>query len=366
MKIAIVHDWLFHMRGGEKVLEAIAELYPNATVYTLFFDRKGLSPSLARMRIKTSFMQYLPGIRKYYRYLLPVLPWIIRTLKIEPDTQLVLSSSHCVAKGVSIPEKAFHVCYCHTPMRYIWGFEKEYFSNIPGFLKPLLNLLTSRLRIWDVSVNTSVHHFIANSENVRKRIALYYEREATVIYPPLDAKFYEPGGQAQDYYLVVSAFVPYKKVDLVIEAFNSLDRKLIIVGSGPMKEKYEKLRKSEKIIFLGSVPSPELKKLFAQARALLFPTDEDFGIVPLEAQSAGTPVIAYGKGGALESVKAGVFFDEQTPEAIRAAVMDFEQKNFDRAKIPQLVSSFDKAQFKEKYQTLVNQLLAEKNDYAVR
>ncbi len=364
MKIALVHDWLFHMRGGEKVLEAMAEAYPDATIYTLFYQREGLSPSLAKMPIKASFLQHFPGIKYYYRYLLPFLPQIIKTLKIDSDTQLVISSSHCVSKGIDIPAGALHICYCHTPMRYIWGFEEDYFSHIPSFLKPLLYWLTGRLRKWDVASNSSIHQFVANSENVRKRIQDFYQRDAEVIYPPLDASFYQPSGTASDYYLVVSAFVPYKRVDLVIEAFNELDRKLLIVGSGPKKEAYHRLRKTEKITFLGSVPSPELKKLFAQARALIFPTDEDFGIVPLEAQSSGTPVIAYGKGGALESVKTGVFFNEQTPEAIRAAVLDFESKTFDRSTIPAKVLSFDKSQFKERLQSLVNRLIAEKPTYA--
>ena len=353
MKVALVHDWLFHMRGGEKVLEAIAQIYPEATIYTLFYDRAGLSKTFDKIEIRASVLQKLPGIKKYYRWLLPFLPWLIGTLKIDPDTQVVISSSHCVAKGIPIPKNAFHICYCHTPMRYIWGFEKDYFSKMPSFMRGIIGWISHCLRKWDIQVNTNVDQFIANSNNVKYRIKQFYNRESTVVYPPLDAKFYEPSGQLGDFYLVVSAFVPYKKIDLVIEAFNELDRPLFIVGSGPMEKTYRQLRRSEKITFLGAVSNAELKKLYAQAKALLFPTEEDFGIVPLEAQSSGTPVIAFGKGGALESVKSGVFFHEQSPTAIRQAVIEFEAKSFDRAQIPGLVSSFDRSCFQDQIKKLI-------------
>lgn len=352
MRIALVHDWLIHMRGGEKVLEGMAEVFPDAVIYTLFYNPKKISPSLRRMKIKTSFLQYLPGIRNYYRFLLPVLPFVIKTLKIK-DADLVFSSSHCVAKGITIPKNAVHLCYCHTPMRYLWGFEKDYFPNVPFFLAPLLAILKMGLRKFDLSSNSSVNHFIANSENVRARIKDYYHREATVIYPPLDTALYATSKNheiSSDYYLVVSAFVPYKRVDLVIEAFNSLDRKLLIVGSGPMEKSYLKLRKSSKISFLGAVSNEELKKLYAGAKALIFPTEEDFGIVPLEAQACGSPVIALGKGGALESVKFGHFFQEQTPEAIRQAVLQFEALIFDRSHIADAVETFSKDRFKQQIQ----------------
>lgn len=348
MKVALVHDWLIHMRGGEKVLEGMAEVFPDAVIYTLFCNRAKISPSLQRMKIKTSFLQYLPGIRNYYRFLLPFLPFIIKSLRIR-EADLVFSSSHCVAKGITIPEGAVHLCYCHTPMRYLWGFEKDYFPNVPFFLEPVLSLLKKWLRYFDLSSNRHVHHFIANSENIRSRIKKYYQREAAVIYPPLDTAMYESTGEMKkpsDYYLVVSAFVPYKRIDLVIEAFNTLDRKLLIVGSGPMEKDYLNLRKNSKISFLGAVSNQEIKKLYSEAKALIFPTEEDFGIVPLEAQACGSPVIALGKGGALESVKHGHFFPEQTPEALRRAVLEFETLTFDRSRIVHAVGTFSKDRFK--------------------
>ena len=311
MKVVLVHDWTIHMRGGERVLEALAELYPEAPIYTLFFDKTKLSPVLQRRTFVASFLQHLPGIKRYYRFLLPLLPLIVKTLRVQ-DSDLVLSTSHCVAKGIRVPSRALHVCYCHTPMRYIWGFEEEYFRNLPALLKPLLRLLHAWLRMWDIASNRRVDEFISNSENVRRRILEYYGRTSYVIHPPLSTEVFYPAAAKKDYYLIVSAFVPYKRVDLVIEAFNSLDRKLMIVGAGPLEDQYLMIRKNPRITFLGSVPDDELRILLSEAKALIFPTDEDFGIVPLEAQACGTPVIAFKKGGALESVKSGIFFEAQT------------------------------------------------------
>lgn len=373
MKVALMHDWTIHMRGGEKVLEALAEMYPDAVIYTLFYNKEKLSPSLKKMEFRASWLQKLPNIEKYYRWLLPILPKIAESMEVK-DADLVISTCHCVIKGVKIPETAKHISYCHTPMRYLWGFEDEYFGKFPKFLAPALKLLLERLRSWDLRANKNVHHFISNSENVRKRIRTYYGREAEVIYPPLDTFFTAQevsgapeslsGGQGGDllesYYLVVSAFVPYKKVDLVIEAFNELDRKLFIVGKGPMEQTYRSLRKSEKISFLGPVPDPELRNIYSRAKGLIFPTEEDFGIVPLEAQSCGTPVIALGKGGALESVKHGVFFDTQTPEALRKAVAEFETKTWDRKLIPGAVESFRKEHFKRHIKNFIDKALSSK------
>lgn len=362
LRVVLVHDWLIHMRGGERVLEALAELYPNAVIYTLFCNPKKISPALQRMKIKTSWLQIVPGIRIFYRWLLPVLPWIIQSFKIK-DVDLVISSSHCVAKGIQVPEGALHVCYCHTPMRYLWGFEEEYFRRYPFFIRFFIKWVLARLRSWDLRTNQAVDFFISNSENVKKRIRDYYQREAVVIYPPLDTqKFYPIKSKPQgDYYLVVSAFVPYKRVDIVIEAFNSLVRNLVIVGSGPLEKEYRKMRQSERISFLGSVADADLRQLYAGAKALIFPTEEDFGIVPLEAQACGTPVIAYRRGGACESVKAGIFFDSQTSEAIQEAVMNFESKTIDRTEISEAVGFFNKKQFKEKIEKLIPQLLTKED-----
>lgn len=346
MKTALVHDWLIHMRGGEKVLDALAELYPDATLYTLFFDRKKISPNLARLKIKASFLQYLPEIKRYYRWLLPILPLAIRSMKVE-DADLVISSSHCVAKGIRVPEKAYHVCYCHTPMRYLWGFQEVYFDRYLAPVRFLMNTVFHFLKQWDLKTNDRVDLFVANSAYIKERIKNVYHREAVVVHPPLETGFFKPVTPPENFFLAVSHFVPYKRLDLVIEAFNRLDRRLIVIGSGPLASQYRTLRKSEKITFAGSVSNEELRKAYSGAVALIFPTEEDFGIVPLEAQACGAPVIAFRKGGALETVKSGEFFDEQTPEAICAAVTRFEIQSIDREAVSQKVQGFGREHFLE-------------------
>lgn len=366
MKIALVHDWLIHMRGGEKVLDALAELYPDATLYTLFFDRKKISPNLARLKIKPSFLQYCPGIKFYYRWLLPILPWAIRSMKVG-NADLVISSSHCVAKGIRIPKNAYHVCYCHTPMRYLWGFQDVYFKRYLVPVRLLINAAFHFLRKWDLKTNERVDLFVANSEYIKKRIQAVYRRDAVVVHPPLETEFFRSDlvqnkkndppvqkgaddlthdtGAVLGYYLAVSHFVPYKRLDLVLLAFNRLERRLVVIGSGPLAAQYQKLRTSDRISFWGGVSDEELRKAYSEARALIFPTEEDFGIVPLEAQACGTPVIAYRKGGALETVQSGVFFDEQTPEAVSEAVLRFEHETFDRKEVSRKVQGFGRAHF---------------------
>lgn len=349
MKVALVHDWLIHMRGGEKVLESLAEIFPSATIYTLFSYRKCLSPTLQKMKIKNSILQYFPGIRAYYRWLLPLLPFFIRTLRIQP-VDLVISSSHCVAKGIRVPREARHISYCHTPMRYLWGFEEEYFGQFPKWLFSFLQPIFDSLRKWDIETSKRVDHFLCNSEAVRERIRKIYGREAVVVHPPVDTQFFRPNSKPErgDYYLIVSALTPYKRIDLAIEAFNSLERKLLIAGDGPLREPYERGVKKATIRFLGKVSDGKLRHLYTEAKALIFPQEEDFGIVPLEAQACGTPVIAYARGGALETVKEGVFFYEQSPEAIREAVIRFESKQFDPHSLRQEALRFDKTAFKTK------------------
>lgn len=361
MNVVLVHDWLIHMRGGEKVLEALSELYPEAEIYTLFYHREKLSPHLKTRRIRASFLHYLPGIRRYYRWLLPILPFAIRTLNL-PKADLVISSSHCVAKAVRIPKGAKHVCYCHTPMRYLWGYEDEYFQKFPPVLRQLISLILHGLRMWDRHSNDKVNLFVSNSENVRYRIQRFYQREAVVVYPPVDLSNFRPGGTKKNYYLIVSAFVPYKRVDLAIDAFNGWDRELIVVGSGPLEKQYRKLAKTQNIRFTGSITGEQLQRYYREAKAVLFPTDEDFGIVPLEAQACGTPVIAYAKGGALESVRTGVFFESQTPESLRAAVEKFEGGDYPVDGISAKVSTFSADRFKTQIQRIIRTIVRSEKD----
>lgn len=359
MKVALVHDWLIHMRGGEKVLESLAEIFPDATIYTLFSNRKKLTPVLQRMRIKNSFLHHLPGIRSYYGWLLPLLPFVIRTLRIK-ETDVVISSSHCVAKGVQIPKAAVHLCYCHTPMRYLWGFEAVYFKKFPKWFLRILAPVLQGLRQWDIATSKGVDYFFCNSETVRNRIEKIYGRDAIVIHPPVDAEFFKPNSarQKKSYYLIVSALTPYKRVDLAIEAFNHWDRELVVAGEGPEWVSYQRKAQTPNIRLLGKVSGEKLRELYSHAQALIFPQEEDFGIVPLEAQACGTPVIAFARGGALESVKEGVFFQEQSPAAIRKAVLEFETKKFDAEVLRQQALQFDKRLFKNKIRQAIQNVVS--------
>jgi len=235
-RVCIVHDWLINMRGGEKVLAAICELYPDAPIYTLFYDRNGLSPVLKRKDIHASFLQRIPGIKKFYRWWLPIFPSAIRSLNLK-SYDLVISSSHCVAKGVNIRSDARHICYCHSPMRYIWGMEEDYFGKYPKWLRGLMEIIFKPLRKWDVKNSQRVDQFIANSNHIAKKIKAIYNQDALVIHPPVDALKNAETLKASrgDYYLVVSALVPYKRVDLALEAFKALQKKLIVVGDGPLR-----------------------------------------------------------------------------------------------------------------------------------
>lgn len=352
-KVVLVHDWTIHMRGGEKVLEAFAELFPDATLYTLFYDRKQLSPRLQKLKIKASFLQWLPGIKKYYRWLLPIFPWIISTLKIDSDAQWVISSSHCVAKGIPVPKGALHVCYCHTPMRYAWVAEEVYFQGFAAPFRWIIHQILKALKKWDAAKSQSVDLFIANSAYIAARIQKAYGRSSEVVHPPYDDAFFKPVAVQSDYYFAISHFVPYKRLDIVIEAFNQLNRNLIVAGSGPLDRAYRALALSPKISFTGFVSDDELRRLYSGAKAVLFPAEEDFGIVPLEAQACGAPVIAYGRGGALESVKTGLFFEAQTPEAVFQAVEKFESLSFPSEDICGKISGFRRAVFLSRVQAVI-------------
>lgn len=356
-RIAIVHDWLIHMRGGERVLEALYEIFPEADIFTLFYDKEKISPRLQKARIHGSFLNLLPGIKRYYRWLLPILPWVIKTLRLD-GYDLVISSSHCVAKGCRVPAGALHICYCHTPARYVWGFEGEYFGHYPPPVKALILAVMERLKRWDLETNASVQFFIANSENTARRIGKYYGRDSVVIHPPVDTV--RLGGLSQvpgQGFLMVSALVPYKRVDLAVEAFNRLGLPLTVVGTGPEIKRLRPMAKPN-IRFAGALTDDGVREHYARCRALIFPGEEDFGIVPVEAQACGKPVIAYARGGALETVTGatGVFFSEQTPEALVQAVKQFEQLSFHSDIIKEHAGRFDREIFKNRVREFVSTL----------
>ncbi|HJM82376.1 MAG TPA: glycosyltransferase [Nitrospinota bacterium] len=336
MKVALVHDWLTGMRGGEKVLEVFCEMYPKADIFTLVHIPNSVSEVIESHQIYTSFLQKMPDISRKYRWYLPLMPLAIESFILH-DYDLVLSSSHCVAKGVK-PSGTPHISYCHTPMRYAWDQYNTYFnrSRFSPALLYLIGKVMPHMRKWDRKSASRVDMFIANSQNVSDRIRKCYRVEAKTIYPPVDTSFYElPDIKTErKKYLVVSSFAPYKRIDLTIRAFNKLGEPLVIVGSGE-DEKHLKEMARPNIEFLESVSNKELKLLYQSAKALIYPGEEDFGIIPVEAMACGTPVIAFGRGGALETViplsdtstayPTGVYFDEQTPDDLIQAIGRFEK-----------------------------------------
>jgi len=334
-RILLVHDWLTGMRGGEKCLEVACRRWPNAPLYTLLHRAGSVSPLIENRTIQTSFLQRMPKVHRYYRYLLPLMPLAAGSWRL-PACDLVLSFSHCVAKSAPPPPGAIHVCYCFTPMRYAWHMRTAYFGakkrSTVGSLAT--DLILERLRRWDRSTVGRVDHFIAISRTVQRRIWDCYHRSSVVIYPPVDTDFYFPtSAPREDYYLAVSAFAPYKRLDLAIRACVQLKRKLVIIGTGQAEARLRDLA-GPTVHFLGWQSNEKVREHMRRCRALLFPGEEDFGIVPVEAQACGTPVIAYGKGGATETVippesrqePTGLFFTESSVESLADAIMRYESQ----------------------------------------
>ena len=333
MKVAVLHDWLETYAGAERVLEQILKLYPEADLYALVDflpnDKRGF---IGGRKAKTTFIQHLPLARRYFRHYLPMFPMAVEALNLNAY-DLIISSSHCVAKGVRVREGQIHICYCHTPVRYAWDMQEEYLSTTgqgAGLKGKLIRFFLERLRKWDKKTAPRVTSYIANSNFIAERIKKFYGREAAVIHPPVAVQDFEACANKQDYYFTASRMVPYKKFPLIAQAFAKMpERKLVMIGAGPEAHKVAAIAdKAPNIEYLGYQPFPVLKEHMQKARAFVFAAQEDFGIMPVEALACGTPVIAYGKGGALDSVtpETGVFFDEQTPESIIAAVEAFEKK----------------------------------------
>ena len=340
LKTVLAHDWLTGMRGGERVLELLAEGFPAAPIYTLIYNRGALPQTINAHEVHTSWLQHVPGVTKYYRYFLPFFPGAIQSLR-PPAADLLISTSHCVAKGLRTPEGGKHLCYCFTPMRYAWVFYDEYFGN-NAVKKAVLSPILARLRDWDRKASERVDHFVTLSRHVQRRIKEFYGRESEVVYPPVNTGFFTPGGEPGGFDLVVSALVPYKKLDLVVRAYNRLGFPLKIVGTGT---EYEKLRRcaSPNISFEGWVPDEKTRELYRACRCLVFPGEEDFGIVPVEAQACGRPVVAFAKGGVLESVDekvSGVFFSEQTEEALLGGIEACAGRKWDSAAIRHHAETF--------------------------
>ncbi len=357
LRIALVHDWLTGMRGGEKCLEVLCELFPNAPLYTLLHIPGTVSALIEGRKITTSFLQRLPGAEAHYRRYLPLFPAAIESLDLSPY-DVVISSSHAVAKGIRVHPGALHICYLYTPMRYVWDQYEEYFGKGRAGIatRAAITIAAPYLRRWDVRSSDRVHHFIAISQNVRERVNRIYRREAEVIYPPVDVGRYDLGNEPRQGYLMVSALVPYKRVDLAIEAFNRSGKPLAIVGKGPDLDHLRAMAKPN-ITFLGWRSDDELAVFYRKAEALIFPGEEDFGIVPLEAMASGTPVIAYGKGGALETVVDGVtgtFFHRLDAGSLQDAIEQAEAHQWDRPHIRARALEFSRGRFRTEMSSAIN------------
>lgn len=329
LRVALVHDWLTGMRGGEKCLEVLCQAFPQAVLYTLIHRRGSTSPAIESMIIRTSPLQRVPGVFRHYRHLLPVMPLAASTWKPK-NVDLVISLSHCVAKSVQAPPGVPHICYCFTPMRYAWQGRDAYLEgwNKRPIRRALARTLLDRLRAWDRRTAHRVSQFVAISETIRERIGLCYHRESVVIPPPVDTEFYtpEPEGQPRDdFYLIVSALVPYKRIDQAVAACTHLGRRLIVIGAGPERARLEALA-GPTVRFLGWQPDEIIRDHYRRCRALLFPGEEDFGIVPVEALACGAPVIALGRGGAAETVdnSIGRLHNEPTVAALETSIAAWE------------------------------------------
>ena len=363
-RVVLVHDWLTGMRGGEKCLDVLCRRWPHAELFTLLHKRGSVAPSIERLAPRTSALQYLPGVHGYYRYLLPLMPLAAARWRL-PACALVVSFSHCVAKSVRPPRDTPHICYCFTPMRYAWHMRQAYFGR--GLKARVVDMLLQRLRDWDRRTAARVTHFVAISQTVQRRIRECYDRDSQVIYPPVDTEFYCPAPvEREDFYLMVSAFAPYKRLDLAVAACQRLQRPLVVIGSGQDEQRLRK-QAGGQVHFLGWQSDEVIRDYLRRCRALLFPGEEDFGIVPVEAMACGTPVIAFGQGGVTETVippgsrrePTGVWFEEQTIECLCDALLRFEAQRaeFVPAAARRQALRFNAERFREELFAFVDEVL---------
>lgn len=371
MKIALVCDWLAGMRGGERCLEVVCELYPDADIFTLVHFPGSVLKTIESHKIHTSYIQRLPGNIKTFRRYFPMFPNAIQRIDLS-GYDCVLSFSHCVAKGVKAPPNIPHICYCYTPMRYAWHIRSEYLSGFSYPKKWMAEVMLDYIRNWDRKTSSRVTHFIAVSKNVQNRIKQAYNRNSVVIHPPVECNRFTISDDDDGYYLIVSAQVPYKRIDIAVEAFSNASQKLVIVGNGPELPRLKSMASSN-VFFIDDADDNEVVKYMKKCRALIFPGEEDFGIVPLEAQACGKPVIAFGKGGALETIigldqtkntennATGIFFYEQSPKALWEAILLFEKvkSRFDTQKGRDNASRFDRSIYKQSMQNYIQSVIAE-------
>lgn len=363
LRVALVHDWLASSGGGERVLKSLHELFPDAPIYTLVYNEEKAPQWLKDCDIRTTYIQKWPGAKNHHKLLLSFMPKAWEALDLT-EYDLVISSCMSCCKGVLTSPDAIHVCYCHSPIRYVWDTYYDYLENAGSIKRFVMPKIIHKVRQWDYLAAQRVDFFVANSNFVGKRIAKYYRRDSKTIYP--GARINDrPISEPEDYYLVVSRFVNYKRIDIAIEACNMLKRKLVVIGSGGEEEKHLKQIAGPTIEFVGRVSDETMNEYYSFAKAFLFPGMEDFGLTPIEAMSAGVPVLAYGKGGALETVingETGRFFYDQTPQSLADCILEFEKDGvrLSREQIHDHSLQFSVDMFKQRFQEFLNTLMQEK------
>ncbi|MFN3806023.1 glycosyltransferase [Asticcacaulis sp.] len=362
MKVALVHYWLVGTRGGEKVLDALCEIYPQADVYTLVADEKKLSPIVKGHKITTSFLQKIGGV-KHYKRMLPLMPMALESFDLS-EYDLIISSEAGPAKGIIPGPNARHICYCHSPMRYIWDLYPQYYKSAGVISRAVMAVFSPWLRTWDVTTAARVDHFIANSEYVAQRIKRYYRRDAVVINPPVDLDRFSISDEVDDYYLCAGQITPYKRVDLAVQAFTNMGRHLVVLGGGAT----DALKKiaGPTIKFVGQCDDETMARYFRRCKALVYPGVEDFGIIPLEVLASGRPVIAYAKGGALETViegKTGRLFYEQTVSSLSSVIESFEVQadQMPPQQLREFAEGFNRPKFVERLQKEIEKCLVDGN-----
>ena len=358
IKVAIVHDWLTNYGGAERVVEAFLEIFPNADIYTSVYNEKNMGEIFPKEKVKTTFLQKIPKATKIYTKLLPLMPRTFERFDLS-EYDLVISSSSSCAKGVITSHNTLHVSYIHSPMRYAWDLYYDYYKNSGIITKLFMELFMPKIRQWDVLNTTRIDCLLANSNYVSKRTKKYYRRDSDVIYPPVNTEFFSPNNkEAEDFYVVFSRFVSYKRIDLAINACNQLGKNLIVIGDGEQRE-YLKSLAGDKTVFTGRISDKEVRDYLQRCKAMIFSAEEDFGIVPVEVQACGRPVIAYGKGGAKETVIdgiTGVHFEEQSVESLVEAISRFEKLSFEQDKILENAESFSKERFKREIEEKIKGL----------
>ncbi|MDX1535227.1 MAG: glycosyltransferase [Candidatus Spechtbacterales bacterium] len=364
MKVALVHDYLVQYGGAERVLEEFSALFPNAPIYTLIYDAEATGHAFEGRDIRTSYLQRMPKKDKLYRLFPLLMPMAIEGFDLS-GYDLVLSSSASFAKGVISGGDGLHICYCHTPMRYAWLDHKQIAGDsiYPSFVSKAIPMVMPYMRFWDNQSAQRPDHYLCNSSSVQRKIKKFYGRDSEIVYPPLDFQKFNTFSfkKPKEHFLIVGRMVPYKRFDLAIKAFNELKLPLTVVGSGPEYNKLKEMAGST-IEFTGLISEDELAQYYATSKALIFPQEEDFGITALESMAAGRPVIAYKKGGALESIKepeTGIFFDEQTVESLMDAVIKFKKMKFDSRVIQAHAKKFDRLEFRKQITDFVKKKLEE-------